>query len=429
MSYYKNNQKNDDEENNQFKTYDKEELEDLFELPDTYDSEMVEQQASKLLNYIHSNEEIHPVKKKKIITFLTEAKKKILENLHVTAKKIVNDITDFYNSNFELKPTPLLQADGTNFVQDRKHLPFLESYPSEYFPGIINPLKKKINRQYLNIDTRFRDNYFSCPSTNFHFDLPIRFTSIVSMQLSAFEMPVTYFNIFKQHTNAQSSNNFFAITIKDVTQIVTIPNGNYSSQDMVIYLNTFMSNLQGDFNKICFTMNITSDFSTGTGQMVVGIYAPHEPFPFTLNFQTDIHGNPDFNTPLPLKLGWILGFRNGVYTNNTTYVSEGIVDLTGPRYLYLAIDDYNNNVNNQFYAAFNNSIMNKNILARITIQAKSFDIFTENNFLLVTTPRQYFGPVDIQKLHVQLLDEYGRIIFLNNMDFSFCLTFQSVYDI
>jgi len=48
---------------------------------------------------------------------------------------------------------------------------------------------------------------------------------------------------------------------------------------------------------------------------------------------------------------------------------------------------------------------------------------------LVTTARQYFGPVDIQKLGVQLLDEYGRVIDLNNMDFSFCLTLQSIYDL
>ena len=46
-------------------------------------------------------------------------------------------------------------------------------------------------------------------------------------------------------------------------------------------------------------------------------------------------------------------------------------------------------------------------------------------FSLITTPRQYFGPVDIQKLQIQLLDEYGRILNLNNMDYSFCLTFQT----
>ena len=41
--------------------------------------------------------------------------------------------------------------------------------------------------------------------------------------------------------------------------------------------------------------------------------------------------------------------------------------------------------------------------------------------------RNYFGPVDIQKLRIQLLDEYGRIIQLNNMDWSCALTFEVLY--
>ena len=54
---------------------------------------------------------------------------------------------------------------------------------------------------------------------------------------------------------------------------------------------------------------------------------------------------------------------------------------------------------------------------------------SKDNFNLITSPRQYFGPVDIQKLQIQLLDEYGRILNLNNMDYSFCLTFQTIYEL
>ena len=125
----------------------------------------------------------------------------------------------------------------------------------------------------------------------------------------------------------------------------------------------------------------------------------------------------------------LFGFRNGIYSGNSSYVSEGVIDLNGSRYLYLVVDDYNNNVNNSFYSAFNSSILNKNILARITTQSSYFNILSQNNLSLITTPRQYFGPVDIQKLRIQLLDEYGRIVDLHNMDYSFCLTLQSVYDL
>jgi hypothetical protein len=125
----------------------------------------------------------------------------------------------------------------------------------------------------------------------------------------------------------------------------------------------------------------------------------------------------------------IVRYREGYYKNAYTYVSEGIINVSGPRYIYLVIDDFNNNVLDGFYGAFNSSVLNKNILARISLQGSVFDYLSKDNFNLITTPRQYFGPVDIQKLQVQLLDEYGRILDLNNMDYSFCLTFQTIYDL
>ena len=192
-----------------------------------------------------------------------------------------------------------------------------------------------------------------------------------------------------------------------------------------------------------FTININNDLSTtgtlgesGSGQFIIGINPninnTNPPFNFIVNFMENIDGNPDFNTPINLKFGWLLGFRSGVYSGNSVYISEGIIDLYGPKYGFLSIDDYNNNVNNGFYSAFTQSILNKNILSRITFpnqNSKTFNIINHNNMNLITYPRQYFGPVDIHKLNIQLLDEYGRILNLNNMDFSFCLSFDTIYDL
>jgi len=95
----------------------------------------------------------------------------------------------------------------------------------------------------------------------------------------------------------------------------------------------------------------------------------------------------------------------------------------------LVIDDHNTSVNNSFYSVFNGSLLNKNILARISLQGGTFNILSQNNFVITSDPREYFGPVNIQLFTVQLLDCYGRIVDLNNMDFSFCLTLQIQYDI
>jgi hypothetical protein len=244
------------------------------------------------------------------------------------------------------------------------------------------------------------------------------------MTLSSIEIPTSFFVISKQY-----GNNFFSVKINGNTEIVTIPDGNYQSSTLMNIINTQLQNLGGDFASIVFTDNLTGSH-TGTTQTIVGLSDLSVADNFELNFQADRFGIDDRNTPLPLKLGWTLGFRNGIYVNNQNYVSEGLIDLSGPKYLFLVIDDHNNNVNNNFYSAFNSSILNKNILARISItQSSSFTVFSENNLNLVTNPREYFGPVNLQILNIQLLDEYGRIVDLNNMDFSFCLSLVTVYDI
>jgi len=63
------------------------------------------------------------------------------------------------------------------------------------------------------------------------------------------------------------------------------------------------------------------------------------------------------------------------------------------------------------------------------LDAPAFTVLSQNSLRLITTPREYYGPVNIQNMNVQLLDGYGRVVDLNNMDYSFCLTMTIVYDI
>ena len=407
------------------KNYKKNELIEMFDLPPNYGSELVDIKEAKLREGILKNKEIKNEVRMKTIYFLTEAKKILLGDIYQKVEHVKEKAQDYFNSIYDLKPVKIDDADNEHMVQVRENRPYLSSFPSEFFPGVINPIKRRINKQNLNIDTRFRENYYSSPSTNFNITLPLVINNVLTMQLSAIELPTTFYNISKQF-----GNNFFTLIVNDVAQVVNIADGNYTYTGIVNLLNTTMTNIGGDFQYIVFGININNN--NGSGQMFVGINSLPSPSPvtsFSLNFQADRNGIDDRNTPLPLKLGWTFGFRNGIYENNVNYVSEGIVDLLGPRYIYLVVDDFNNNVNNSFYSAFNSSILNKNILARISLQANTFNIFTENNLNIVTTPRQYFGPVKLQNLNIQLLDEYGRVMDLNNMDYSFALSFQTAYDL
>ena len=409
------------------------EIEDIFELPLNYDESIVEIQATKLIQNIISDISILSVTKKNTLNFLTEIKNTLMN--YIKEKKPFNDVEklaknweNIYNLDKTLSKSDTINAGSTNIIK-QPFTAYGQSSPSEFYPGTINPLNKRILRQNINIDTRFRENYYTTKSSNFHLDLPIRLTKVVSLQLSALELPSTFYVISQVF-----GNNFFVLEINEEpsgTLVVTIPDGNYDYLGLQNYINNFLFGAPGNYTNIQFLSDINtpngSGSGSGTGKMVVGSKTGTQQF--SINFLTDKYGNEDNQTPLPLKLGWLMGFREGFYENNTTYVSEGIIDLLGSKYIYLVVDDFNNSVLDGFYGAFTSSILNKNILARISLQGSVFNYLTKDNFNLITTPRQYFGPVDIQKLQIQLLDEYGRILNLNNMDYSFCLTFQTIYDI
>lgn len=402
--------------------YTRDELIQMFELPLNFDKNILEIKQAKLRDSIFNNKEINKDTQTKTIQFLIKAKNIILNENQPPNSNLQNKIEEFYNSSYELK-TSQLEDKEEHMVQVRPQKPYLSSYPSEFFPGVINPIKKRTIKKNLNIDSKFRENYFSNPSSNFNFNLPININDVLQMQLASIELPTTYYVVSKQY-----GNNFFSITVNTSTTVINIPDGNYDQITMMDAINNQLLLAGAPFNKVSFVINLTNA-TTGSGQTLVGFNDLSGNTILSLNFQADRNGIDDRNTPLPLKFGWIIGFRNGVYVNNLNYVSEGVVDVTGPKYMFLAIDDYKNNVNNNFYSAFNSSILNKNILARISLQANTFNVLEQNNLNLVTTPREYFGPVDIQILNVQLLDEYGRIVDLNNMDFSFCLTLTTVYDL
>ena len=81
-----------------------------------------------------------------------------------------------------------------------------EIHALKYIKDSLNPIKQQIMTKCITFDTRFRENYYETKSTDFKCNLPDRLTNVISMQLSAFEFPTSYFII------NESLNNNFLIT-------------------------------------------------------------------------------------------------------------------------------------------------------------------------------------------------------------------------
>lgn len=418
--------------------YNINELRDMFELPENYDKNMIDNKESKIIDNIIKNKNISEDKKLKIISFLLKAKNILREYVSdnqnemtiVTKKHHTNKAASNPNTN-ALPKSELLSYDD-HMVQVRTP----DGFPPDptFTRGILNPLRKRVISRTITIDSRFRENYFNSSATNYDIQLPMILENVLSMQLSSIEMPTSYYVISNQY-----NNNFFTITVNGISEIIIVPSGNYTTSSLGLFINTQLKTLGGNFQYITFAINIASSFG-GSGQMMVGITGTQSGASILppgvviesieLNFQADRFGNDDRNTPLPLKFGWIMGFRNGIYTGSLNYVSEAIMDISGPRYFYLVVDDFNNNTNNGlFYTAFNSSILNKSVLGRFPLNTSLYSLLLQNNLNVVVLKRDYFGPVTIQKLKIQLLDEFGRVVDLNYMDFSFSILMTIAYDI
>jgi hypothetical protein len=100
-----------------------------------------------------------------------------------------------------------------------------------------------------------------------------------------------------------------------------------------------------------------------------------------------------------------------------------------PRYLYLVVDEFTSSTTNSFISPLSTSIINKHILAKITVDYGHYvfgQVIAANptNGLLISDRRSYNGKVNIQKLKIQLVNEYGVVMNLNGLDFSFCLKIE-----
>jgi hypothetical protein len=102
---------------------------------------------------------------------------------------------------------------------------------------------------------------------------------------------------------------------------------------------------------------------------------------------------------------------------------DACYDKYGTAYFYLCLDDFNNNHPPLMISAFKDQTLGEgSILGKIPT-----DCF--NYCCDQSVPRIYFGPVDLTKFHIKLIDEYGRPVDLNNCDFSFTLVLDKIYDL
>jgi hypothetical protein len=349
--------------------------------------------------------------------------------------------------------------ENSNFVAKHVDHGSMNTFNSNLKQGVINPLTRKSFKKILNINTKFRNNYTTTSSTNFSINLPSTIKKVTSIQLIDSQFPEMVYTV----SDKLGSNSFTVDSgIPSGPHIITISNGSYSSETIVTAINSHIHML---------LHNVELSFDEITGLMT---FTQLGGFPLILDFNYIDNSCPQSPSNIykdQLTLGWLLGFRGNyikpinpttinnsykvrnaqpsvqpnnylknnitccpeivrnqtdisfIYNSSSSYTAESLFDPHGSRYFLISINDFQNNHNNIFISPFQHqTLADNNILAKISTDCC-------NKCCIEQPKRIYFGPTDIAKLHIIIYDEFGRIVDINNADYSLTLELQIIYDL
>ena len=315
-------------------------------------------------------------------------------------------------------------------------------------PGVINPVKYSTIVSSINIDSRFRPNYFNSKSTDLHITLPERIDNIVSYRVGSIEIPFYAIYAVSQLIGNNAIQIVWGSTVPGAysdTFTIVIPDGNYYTTDdstdvlasasIETTINTILlSNTTGSTGNSGLGLSGILNYQIDqiSGKSVFSQPAGATPIYFKVIVNVRSNGNPIYESPLLSFLGWNLGFRNAEYISNNNgtghygaVVSEALLAFKATSYIFIAIDDYNNSVNDYYSAVFSDSFAIKNVITRVNVGL--LREISEASSTQLNRQRNFFGPVNIQKLRITLYDNFGRILDLNNMDWNMELIFECIY--
>ena len=232
----------------------------------------------------------------------------------------------------------------------------------------LNPnLKNTINR-FINLDSQFRQytNGIDSTSTDYTCDLSDTLKNALSISLYSYQIPFSWYAIDTAYGNTcfwiVDSNTNNAIPI-------SVPPGNYIQTGFVTQLNTSFQ--QAGFttpivpgyvspnNPVYYNSNsgiitlflhggiytdptdITNTFHITTATSIVF-------YDFTGVLQCNVSCVSNNNHYFNNTLGWLMGYKLPYLSVDASgNTASSVLDLNGPKYLILVLDDYNqNHVNN-----------------------------------------------------------------------------------
>jgi len=401
-----------------------------------------------------------------------------------------------------IKKNPVRLDEATLFIDQSSQLLINELrqhnetslgaiYTKPIEKDFLNPTMKNINQRIVIIDSQYRENivpyYPNNPSsttsaTDFLVNFSDSLNDVTSMQLYSIQIPYTWYVIDETH-----GNHYFYIEISDVSYKISLDSGNYTETQFITHINSVIATAIS-------SSDVTVSWNENNGIFSIINSSSDDITVVFFDYDDARFKSTEANKESPknnYNLGWFLGYRT--ISNNImaydisagdTLKGEAVMDINGPKYFMLLIDDFNQNhlnrglvnidMDKQFielpkytnapgtvscdpcnatgmtksqiytyqsiaeyrntFGEDRNSRMNSgtttNIMAIIPLDVSFLSIgkvFTETSSSLEANSRIYFGPVNIDKMKIRLIDDRGKNVNLHGNDWCFGLTTNHLY--
>jgi len=255
--------------------------------------------------------------------------------------------------------------------------------------AILNPAKFTITD--LSIDTRFADQYNN-GTADFSIRLPDTYKNIMRMRLSSVEVPLVESVFTARRRNIEFS-------VQGVA--VTIPTGNYDATSLAAAVQTAMQTVSGTatcvYNSVANRFVITADPS----------------------LEIVLH---DSGAVLPKRywgLGYYMGFRTQVLFESASYTGTQPPQL-GPTPYYLMQVSCPDQVDTTVHSTGFQSWIPA--LAKIVLRRGVYALQFDDGANMLRKEIVFASPSNVGQLRVRLVDPYGNLVDLGDVDWS--MTFE-----
>ena len=380
------------------------------------------------------------------------------------------------NDRYQLLQQPHILQNNSKYLIQPNTEQAQDVFVNHYQKGVINKLRKKTVKQIVSLDTVFRKDYDKTDSCDFTYILPLTVKNVVSMKINSIELPYTWYqfteknNKFVIHTLDIVLN---GVTVNEQDHIITIPPGNWTNDLLNTEINLFFNQDKPNYPLNLFYFEIKES----TGKVYIRLKTANEIYTSLVNNTnqitsitidgepTQINEGSSYDTDWAQNWGYLLtndetynsscgnkvmpqetclatlGFKKPEYavTFNSVHtflkyeyrgcvVSESIFGANKYNYFFLSVEDFVGNSKDSIIAGYGDEhYLSKDILGRIQVKFGIFFMNLDDSSDFIYKQRDYFGPVNIEKLRIKILDKYGRIMDINNTDYSLTLEFTQIY--